>query len=134
MRITNARRLNTAFQIALDLFATLHKEGDRFYVYKNHYYMRVDSSDGWLIDLSNHRQVIEDLEYDGRIRRPWTRYKAVIPEKLLQLAKPVAQQVDTSGVRWDEVGEPHMEERYRLEKYVNMCDLHNRNKTKGNQR
>jgi len=132
MRMTKDQMRNAAMQVADNIFESHRAEGNRFYVYKDHYYIRLDSWDGWLVDLSNHSQVMEDLEYDGRIRSPWTKYKALISERLLHRARSIAQPIDTSGVSWEDVVNPHYDERTNIESFVNACDTRNRIPMKGN--
>lgn len=125
MKMTIQEKRKCARQMARRIFETLHKQGNRFYVYQTYYYYRIDGGKGWLVDFEDRDEIFFELKREGLLNRPWTQYKRIITDELVYLAMPLALPVNTSGVNWDDFANMGLTERMRAEEFVNACDEQN---------
>jgi hypothetical protein len=132
MQMTNEQKRNAALMVAHQIADRLRVQGNRLYHYKNYYYLRINGGKGWLEDLENRDEIIFELHDEGLLDRPWTKYKRIITDELLRLAKYIALPVNTKGVNWDDYAKPGFTDRMQAVEFVNACDEVNTYQMKGN--
>jgi hypothetical protein len=131
MGTTTEEKKEQARQIAQWAFRKWKTEGNRFYVYKKHYYLRTGDETGWLIDFEKRDDIIEEVWNGGGLKHPSTSHKNVMVDELLQLVKHVAVPINTAGVQERDFADPLLSEIERLESFVNACDERNPLQMKG---
>jgi hypothetical protein len=131
MAMTREQKTQQAHQIAQWVFSKWKAEGNRFYRYKTHYYLRTSYETGWLVDFEKRDDIIEEIWNSGGLRHPSCQFKKMLVDALLMHVQPVAMPVDTTGFKLKDFVDPLLSETERLESFVNACDERNTLQTKG---
>jgi hypothetical protein len=121
MAMTSEQKKEQVRQIAQWVFRKWNAEGNRFYCYQKHYYLRTGDEAGWLIDFEKCDDIIEEVWNSGGLRHPSTPYKKLLIEELLRLAQPEAILVKTVGLKKSNFADPMLSDTERLESFVNAC-------------
>ncbi|MBK8130656.1 MAG: hypothetical protein IPK53_17740 [bacterium] len=131
MAMTQVQKQAESHQIAQWAFRKWKVEGNRFYRYKNHFYLRTGSGSGWLIDFAKRDDIIEEIWNSGGLKHPSFINKKLLVDEILSLAQAVSLPINTKGCRLEDYADPLYSELEKVEAFVNACDARNTYKMKG---
>ncbi len=125
MAMTRNEKIERTRKVAQWTYRKWASEGDRFYRYKGHYYLRAGNDSRYLIDFSKEDDIIDEVWESGGLPHPSCQYKKVLVAELLLLAKGSATTIDSKGLKLADFTNPSLSDIDKLEQFVNACDERN---------